>query len=252
MRAFLICACLALVAWTAGASPAQAKPDTSDKQVRVTADRLNVRSGPGTDNAVVASVVKGSILIELGRDGDWMNVKTPDGTLGWAAARYLQEVAPSSGESDSAAPRGKEPPAPTLDRSRDSQADSGGGAGALRTVAKWGCLVGALAAGGLSYTERNSGNDTYDEYKKLFRTQGAEAAEPKYQATEDHDGKAQTYAIVAGGLGALWVLQQFVLGRSGGQDAGSDQSDAWQPQPGRMTLETGPGSIRAGYVLARF
>lgn len=253
MRTFVMLVCLAALVWTASAAPALASgsKDDSGKQVRVTADRLNIRSGPGTGNAVIASSAQGTILVELERDGDWVKVRTEDGTVGWAAARYLE---PAKAAEPGASPGKAEPPPRSLTPPPSGEGgDRGdGGPGALRAVAKWGCLVGALAAGGLAFNERSSGNASYDDYKTLFRSEGATAAEPKYQETMDHDDKAQTYAIVAGVLCGLWALQQFVLGDGGGDAARADQSALRETEPGRMLLESGRGSIGARFVLARF
>ena len=54
---------------------------------------LNVRSGPGTDNAVVAKLRAGDIVSVLGRNaaGDWLNiccVGTPAGN-GWVSAEFI-------------------------------------------------------------------------------------------------------------------------------------------------------------------
>jgi len=57
-------------------------------------ERLNVRSGPGTDYSVIAKAADGSALTLLGRDagGVWLQiqtVETADG-FGWVSASYLQ------------------------------------------------------------------------------------------------------------------------------------------------------------------
>ncbi len=57
----------------------------------VLADRLNLRSGPGTGQPVVGSLAKGDQvdLISRSADGAWVQVKKADGAQGWAAAAYL-------------------------------------------------------------------------------------------------------------------------------------------------------------------
>ena len=61
----------------------------------VTADNLNVRSGPGLDYDVVAVISEGSSYPALGRndDGSWVEIDA-DGTIGWVSAEWV-EVAPS-------------------------------------------------------------------------------------------------------------------------------------------------------------
>jgi basic membrane lipoprotein Med (substrate-binding protein (PBP1-ABC) superfamily) len=61
----------------------------------VTADNLNVRSGPGLDYDVVAVISEGSSYPALGRndDGSWVEIDA-DGTIGWVSAEWV-EVDPS-------------------------------------------------------------------------------------------------------------------------------------------------------------
>lgn len=47
--------------------------------MRVRGDRINLRSGPGTEYAVVTQVDQGSALRVVGRRGDWYRVQVPGG-----------------------------------------------------------------------------------------------------------------------------------------------------------------------------
>lgn len=66
-------------------------------------DTLNVRTGPGTSNRVIALAPNGAVFRNLGCRGEgngrWCQVETPDGsTSGWVAGRFLQESgAPTQG-----------------------------------------------------------------------------------------------------------------------------------------------------------
>lgn len=60
-----------------------------DKTGTVTANSLNVRSGPGTNNKVIASVKKGTVVTILDTQGDWSNVRLSNGTAGWASTQYI-------------------------------------------------------------------------------------------------------------------------------------------------------------------
>jgi uncharacterized protein YraI len=53
--------------------------------------RLNIRSGPGTNYAIVAKGADGKVYVAMGRNeaGDWLQVALDDGGVGWAAAAYL-------------------------------------------------------------------------------------------------------------------------------------------------------------------
>jgi uncharacterized protein YgiM (DUF1202 family) len=57
-------------------------------QIAVTAQRLNVRSGPGVSQAVVGQVVRGTRLIIQGNAAGWWCVRLPGGGSGWVMAAY--------------------------------------------------------------------------------------------------------------------------------------------------------------------
>jgi len=59
----------------------------------VTAESLNVRSGPGADYEAVGHVNKGDVVYVAGRNqaGDWLNIAKDD-IVGWASARYLDTL----------------------------------------------------------------------------------------------------------------------------------------------------------------
>lgn len=58
----------------------------SGKTVMVTGDTVNIRSGPSTDNQVVAQVGQGHSLAVLEQTGDWYCVRLADGSTGWVAS----------------------------------------------------------------------------------------------------------------------------------------------------------------------
>lgn len=49
----------------------------------------NMRSGPGTNNRVIGKAVYGDVLLTLGHQGDWANVRSAGGTTGWIAQNLL-------------------------------------------------------------------------------------------------------------------------------------------------------------------
>jgi len=53
---------------------------------------LNVRQGPGTDFEKVGAVTKDTVLIELGRQGRWLRVRLPNGSVGWVSANYMRAL----------------------------------------------------------------------------------------------------------------------------------------------------------------
>ncbi len=54
--------------------------------VRVKSERINMRAGPSTQNAVVVGLTRGAPLLVEDRSGDWIRVKTEGGDSGWVAA----------------------------------------------------------------------------------------------------------------------------------------------------------------------
>lgn len=58
---------------------------------RVTANRLNVRTGPSTNDEIVASVTRNQRVTLLANAGEWSRVALASGERGWAASRYLRE-----------------------------------------------------------------------------------------------------------------------------------------------------------------
>jgi len=57
----------------------------------VTADSLNVRSGPGASNALVAGspLARGTQVEGLEDNGGWKRIRAANGVTGWASAQYL-------------------------------------------------------------------------------------------------------------------------------------------------------------------
>lgn len=52
-------------------------------------DTLNVRSGPGTSNGVVGTIMQGEVVENLGCRSSWCQVASTMGVRGWASKRYL-------------------------------------------------------------------------------------------------------------------------------------------------------------------
>lgn len=79
--------------------PAQTAPAASGagtKVAVVSGSMVNVRSGPGTANGVVGTVIQGNSLPVLGQSGDWVQVSLPSGGNGWVAGWLvaLNDLAP--------------------------------------------------------------------------------------------------------------------------------------------------------------
>lgn len=67
---------------------------------------LNGRQGPGTNFGKIQSLKSGTSLSLVKKEGDWAQVKTPEGTLLWVALSYLTQGAPQVQK----APQPQQPP----------------------------------------------------------------------------------------------------------------------------------------------
>ncbi len=82
-------------------------------------DLLNVRSGPGTGNAVVGQLANGDVVANLGcemaGETKWCQIGNADrNAIGWASGRYLQEgSSPSANEASGMVPCAMAPSQPT-------------------------------------------------------------------------------------------------------------------------------------------
>ena len=64
-------------------------------QRQVTANRVNLRAGPGTDHAVIGAVTGGERVTPLAPEAaGWQQVRTDDGTEGWLATQFLSAPLP--------------------------------------------------------------------------------------------------------------------------------------------------------------
>ncbi|MBO8163878.1 MAG: SH3 domain-containing protein [Brevibacillus sp.] len=81
---------LALLGSLVSAAPAWA---VGTAKVQVTVDKLNVRSGPGLDHAVISSVTANTTLPVLSEQESWTQVQLPDGSRGWVASWLVKPAA---------------------------------------------------------------------------------------------------------------------------------------------------------------
>ncbi|MEA4813365.1 MAG: SH3 domain-containing protein [Oscillospiraceae bacterium] len=74
---------------------------TGDLSEAVTTDKLNIRSGPGTQYRVICTVPCNTKLILTGKSntgGTWVQVKMFEGKVGWCCRQYLSADASESDE----------------------------------------------------------------------------------------------------------------------------------------------------------
>ena len=69
-------------------------PETARGRVSVTANTLNVRSGPGANRPVIHQVYQGNILAIYGNAPGWLYVKLPSGKFGWVMQKFTVQVSP--------------------------------------------------------------------------------------------------------------------------------------------------------------
>lgn len=74
------------------ATPVASSVAGSGERVVITANSLNVRSGPGAENAAQFSLPSGTIVEVLARTGDWIQVRDAQGRSGWVAGAYTVAV----------------------------------------------------------------------------------------------------------------------------------------------------------------
>ncbi|RJX29514.1 MAG: hypothetical protein C4525_14395 [Desulfarculus sp.] len=68
--------------------PPMVAPSAPQGTAMVTAPLLNVRSGPGYNYPVTATVNQGFNLTVYGQQPGWLYVQTPGGQFGWVAQRF--------------------------------------------------------------------------------------------------------------------------------------------------------------------
>lgn len=80
------------------------------EQFQVTAESLNVRSGPGTNYSTIGSVVKGQKFVpfETELNGAWGKIKLPNGRVGWVSMRYMKSMDNCNEENNSSSSQIKE------------------------------------------------------------------------------------------------------------------------------------------------
>lgn len=73
-------------------SSASDPASTAGDKVVITADSLNVRSGPSTENSVQFSLSSGQVVDALTRAAGWVQIRDDQGREGWVAADFTLEV----------------------------------------------------------------------------------------------------------------------------------------------------------------
>jgi hypothetical protein len=105
-----------------GVAPSPSSP-SSPKQViertmYVTASSLNVRSTPDPAATVLLKAGKGTAVLAVGLQGEWVEVKLSNGSTGWMNSTYLSEAPALQLKQDVVTPpkKAEPPPRPAIDR----------------------------------------------------------------------------------------------------------------------------------------
>lgn len=70
---------------------------TSIKQVQVTSNTLNFRTGASTNQSIIKTLTKGTVMDVIGKIGTWYVFKNSTDTVGWLDGRYVKAyTAPTS------------------------------------------------------------------------------------------------------------------------------------------------------------
>ncbi len=73
-------------------APGTEAPSTFPYEAEVSASRLNVRSGPGQNHTQMFVLEKGDRVQVLGREGEWIRVRPPQGCRVWISADVVEEI----------------------------------------------------------------------------------------------------------------------------------------------------------------
>ena len=93
-------------------NPVASRPAAESSAI-VNVNILNVRSGAGTNFSRLTTALRGGILPLLSRQGNWLQVRLPDGQSGWVAAQHTTIRQNSGGEQNQTPnPVATTPPAP--------------------------------------------------------------------------------------------------------------------------------------------
>lgn len=68
------------------------------QSVVITGNSVNLRSGPGTTFSIIGGLSKETVLPVVSQQGDWYQVKLPDGDSGWISAGFAKAVSDDPAE----------------------------------------------------------------------------------------------------------------------------------------------------------
>lgn len=68
-------------------------PERILRQVKITEQQVNVRSGPGLDSTVIGQAKAGQTVDVIGAAPEWLYIRTGAGQYGWIMSQYTMELA---------------------------------------------------------------------------------------------------------------------------------------------------------------
>lgn len=76
--------------------PAQVLTTADGDVLYVTAERVNFRAGPSTNDSVIGSLDSGDAVEAIGpTDADWINIRAANGRIGYLSSQFLSAQAPN-------------------------------------------------------------------------------------------------------------------------------------------------------------
>lgn len=194
------------------AATGNASTGTASGPLTVLANRLNLRRGPGTNEAVVGSLAKGEqvSLMRRSPDGVWAQVQKPDGVQGWAAAAYLS--------ADGVAPLAAALPPSTASRPQTASSSS-------------------TAKGQIVFQTRGGG----DIYIMNADGSGRRRLTSGFDPALSPDGKQVAFGRWEEPRG-LWIINTDGTGERLVYGANRPRSPTWSPDGGTIVFEEWTGS----------
>ncbi len=193
-------------------STGDASTGTAGGTLTVLADRLNLRSGPGTNQSLVGSLARGEqvSLVSRSPDGAWAQVQKPDGVQGWASAAYLS--------ADGAAPLVAAPPPSAASRPQ-AASTSGAGRGQIVFQNKGGENIYLMNADGSGLRRLTYGFDP------ALSPDGRQVAFGRWEEPR-----------------GLWIINTDGTGERLVFGANRPRSPTWSPDGGTIVFEEWTGS----------
>jgi SH3-like domain-containing protein len=156
----------------------------------VRAKKVNVRGGPGENYSVIAQLDKGTVVKEIGKKENWLEIAAPASAFAFVASEYLEKssAAPEVAATPPPAEPAPAPPAPTPAPAPAPVV--------VNVPAEPAPPVAANAAAGLTAPAPTAASQSDQELAALHRAAPAEPLVAAPTASQPDAGKPDTARIV--------------------------------------------------------